>query len=80
MLKLPVTFCVLAGVKLIFCRLGTVDGPWRFHNSTRQLEHAILKRCLSVHPETNQLAMLRCDENNSYQQWRFKEVRPDWSS
>uniref|UniRef100_A0A8D8UD27 Polypeptide N-acetylgalactosaminyltransferase n=1 Tax=Cacopsylla melanoneura TaxID=428564 RepID=A0A8D8UD27_9HEMI len=68
------------GVKLIFCRLGTVDGPWRYQNSTRQLEHAVLKRCLSVHPETNQLAMLRCDDNNLYQQWKFKEVRPDWSS
>jgi len=64
------------GVKLVVCRLGTVDGPWQYDESTKTMLHKVLKRCLAVHPQNNQLTLLPCDTSNRYHQWVFKEIQP----
>lgn len=91
------------GVKLVFCRLGTVDGPWHYDPvcvllfekkifsettdlkfSTIMLQkstiimHTLLRKCLAVHPQNQQLVLLHCDPINTYQQWIFKEIVPKW--
>jgi polypeptide N-acetylgalactosaminyltransferase len=38
--------------------------------------HKVLKRCLAVHPQNNQLTLLPCDTSNRYHQWVFKEIQP----
>lgn len=64
------------GVKLVVCRLGTVDGPWQYDENSKTMLHKVLKRCLAVHPQTSQLTLLPCDPANRYHQWRFKEIQP----
>ncbi|CAH0560779.1 unnamed protein product [Brassicogethes aeneus] len=66
------------GVKLAFCRLGTVDGPWSYDDATHTLLHRTHKKCIALHPQTSHLSLMPCDVNNAYQQWIFKEVRPKY--
>lgn len=68
------------GVKLAICRLGTVDGPWQYDESSHTLLHRVHKKCIAVHPNTHQLSLMPCDINNAYQQWKFHTIRPNWSS
>ncbi|EDV46600.1 N-acetylgalactosaminyltransferase 7 [Drosophila erecta] len=66
------------GIKLAVCRLGTVDGPWQYNEHTKHLMHRVHKKCMALHPATQQLSLGHCDVNDSYQQWWFKEIRPRW--
>ncbi|KAJ8931304.1 hypothetical protein NQ314_015805 [Rhamnusium bicolor] len=64
------------GIKLAFCRLGTIDGPWTYDEHTHTLLHRVHKKCMALHPQTSHLSLMPCDINNAYQQWLFKEIRP----
>ncbi|XP_063986785.1 N-acetylgalactosaminyltransferase 7 [Diachasmimorpha longicaudata] len=66
------------GIKLAFCRLGTVDGPWEYDEKTKTLLHRVHRKCVAFHPQTHQLSLMPCDVNNVYQQWSFHQIRPDW--
>lgn len=66
------------GVKLVVCTLGTVNGSWEYDENTRLLMNKKRGKCLSVHPQTSLLMLLRCDINDTYQQWRFKKTIPNW--
>ncbi|XP_018027384.1 N-acetylgalactosaminyltransferase 7 isoform X1 [Hyalella azteca] len=66
------------GIKLIFCRLGTVDGPWIYDEDTHVLKHKRFNKCVSLHPSSNQLQLLPCDPINNYQKWTFKQITPNW--
>lgn len=66
------------GVKLAFCRLGTVDGPWQYDEVTFTMLHRVQKKCIAVHPQTRQMSLMPCDPNNAYQQWKFKTIKPKW--
>lgn len=66
------------GIKLAFCRLGTVDGPWLYDESSHTLLHRVHKKCMALHPQTSHLSLMPCDVNNAYQQWFFKEIHPKW--
>ncbi|KAK7598309.1 hypothetical protein V9T40_006544 [Parthenolecanium corni] len=65
-------------VKLVFCRLGTVDGPWEYNAESRSLLNTDHGKCLTVHPQTKLLMLMRCDSINTFQQWAFKETVPKW--
>lgn len=67
------------GIKLAFCRLGTVNGPWQYDENTHTLLHRVHKKCMALHPQTSHLSLMPCDVNNTYQQWYFKEIIPKWS-
>ncbi|XP_066252152.1 N-acetylgalactosaminyltransferase 7 [Euwallacea similis] len=66
------------GIKLAFCRLGTVDGPWIYDEDTHTLLHKVHKKCIALHPQTSHLSLMPCDTNNAYQQWLFKQLTPKW--
>uniref|UniRef100_A0A0A9WWW6 Polypeptide N-acetylgalactosaminyltransferase n=1 Tax=Lygus hesperus TaxID=30085 RepID=A0A0A9WWW6_LYGHE len=66
------------GVKLVFCKLGSVSGPWQYDEKTMVLFHKQKKKCIAVNPQTQHLSLLSCDPVNTYQQWKFKEVHPNW--
>lgn len=66
------------GIKLAFCRLGTVDGPWQYDSKTHTLYHRVLKKCMALHPQTTHLSLMPCDINNTFQQWHFKNIRPKY--
>ncbi|XP_023710321.1 N-acetylgalactosaminyltransferase 7 isoform X1 [Cryptotermes secundus] len=66
------------GIKLVFCRLGTVDGPWEYDETSRTLFHRVHKKCVALHPQTSHLSLMPCDTVNTYQQWTFKELQPKY--
>ncbi|XP_022920157.1 N-acetylgalactosaminyltransferase 7 [Onthophagus taurus] len=66
------------GIKLTFCRMGTVDGPWSYDENSFVLLHRVHKKCMALHPQTAHLSLMPCDINNTYQQWKFKEIQPKW--
>lgn len=66
------------GVKLVFCKLGTVDGPWEYDEQAHTLFHKNHKKCIALHPQTLHLSLMTCDPVNTYQQWVFREIHPKW--
>jgi len=67
------------GVTISYCDMGRVDGPWVYREDTRQVYNTVLKRCLTVHPETGKLLLRECDRNNEYHRWQWKEITPHWA-
>lgn len=67
------------GVKLVVCKLGTVDGPWKYNENTQTLQHHVEKKCMVVHPSTKKLSLQPCDLKSAYQQWKFYEITPQWA-
>ncbi|XP_014259783.1 N-acetylgalactosaminyltransferase 7 isoform X2 [Cimex lectularius] len=66
------------GIKLVFCKLGTVNGPWQYDEKTKNIYHQQKRKCIAVNPESQLLSLMSCDPNNTYQQWTFKEIHPSW--
>jgi polypeptide N-acetylgalactosaminyltransferase len=66
-------------IKLLFCRLGSVDGPWKYDADSKSMFHTKFKKCLAVHPHTGELNLSPCAPINEYQKWTFKEIIPSWA-
>lgn len=64
------------GIKLVYCRLGTVDGPFVYKEESKALYHRTQKKCIAVHPVSSTLSLMPCDPNNSFQHWTFKILKP----
>ncbi|XP_037071879.1 LOW QUALITY PROTEIN: N-acetylgalactosaminyltransferase 7-like, partial [Pollicipes pollicipes] len=65
-------------VKLAFCRLGTVNGPWQYSESSQTMFHRTLKACMSLDPGSGQLKMLEWDSRDAYKKWQWKQLTPRW--
>lgn len=65
-------------VKQAFCRLGTVDGPWRYEPEQQHLIHRLHSNCLTIHPHTRTLGLAPCDPNNIYMKWTITHNKPNW--
>ncbi|RWS24963.1 N-acetylgalactosaminyltransferase 7-like protein [Leptotrombidium deliense] len=59
---------------LIVCKLGTVDGPWRYDPKSKHLVHTKLDLCLQ-HREDGAVHLSDCDDSLR-QQWVWKKIRP----
>uniref|UniRef100_A0A224XKM4 Polypeptide N-acetylgalactosaminyltransferase n=1 Tax=Panstrongylus lignarius TaxID=156445 RepID=A0A224XKM4_9HEMI len=66
------------GIKMVFCRLGSVNGPWQYDEKTRVMYHQRKHKCIAVSPQTFHISLMSCDPVNTYQQWIFKEMHPNW--
>jgi polypeptide N-acetylgalactosaminyltransferase len=64
------------GIKLAICRMGTVDGPWKYEEESSTIVHRTHKKCIAVHPISSALSLMHCDPNNAFQQWKFKTLKP----
>lgn len=60
---------------LIFCKLGTVDGPWEFEIEEERLRHKNLDKCLTFDREDEQLKMASCGDDIT-QKFMWKNIRP----
>ncbi|XP_014276600.1 N-acetylgalactosaminyltransferase 7 [Halyomorpha halys] len=65
-----------SGIKLVFCPLGSVSGPWQYDEETHVLYHKQKRKCMAVHPQSQHLSLAPCDTVNTYQQWIFREIQP----
>jgi len=64
-----------SSVKLIYCPLGKVDGPWEYDEVTGTMKHKNLGKCIAVHPTSNQLIIRDCEPSNTYHQWAWKKLK-----
>lgn len=67
------------GIQLVVCKLGTVDGPWKYDEKTLMLHHSADNKCMALHPGTKKLSLQACDVKSAYQQWNFYEIKPVWA-
>lgn len=67
------------GIQLVVCKLGTVDGPWKYDEKLLTMQHHGEKKCMAVHPGTKKLSLAPCDHKSAYQQWNFYEIKPKWA-
>lgn len=67
------------GIQLVVCKLGTVDGPWKYDEKTLTLHHSADNKCMALHPGTKKLSLQTCDLKSAYQQWNFYEIKPVWA-
>jgi len=65
-----------SSVKLIFCPLGKVDGPWDYDEVTNVMKHKTTGKCLTVHPTNSNLMLRDCDPGNTYHQWTWRKLKP----
>jgi len=76
-------WCALAdradSVTISWCPAGRNDGPWEYRETTKQIYHSKQGKCLSVHPESRDLILRDCDNNNEYHSWSWKEITPHWA-
>ncbi|UXI22034.1 plexin-B [Sarcoptes scabiei] len=61
-------------IKLKFCDLGTVNGPWSYDEDTKQLINR--EKCLTYDEDRTTLQLSECDVDNQNQKWRWKPIRP----
>ena len=67
------------GVTISYCDLGSVDGPWVYKTDAQQVYNTVLKRCLTVHPETEKLLLSKCDRSSPHHRWQWGEITPHWA-
>ncbi|XP_042897553.1 N-acetylgalactosaminyltransferase 7 isoform X2 [Parasteatoda tepidariorum] len=61
-------------VKLVFCSLGTVDGPWEYNETKKMLYHKQHRKCLELSHSRGSLHLQSCNDNSNGQKWIFKEL------
>lgn len=66
-------------VSVAWCVMSSVNGPWVFKDETHQMYHKDLDRCLAVHPENQSLLTRDCNDNDLFQKWAWKELKPYWA-
>ncbi|KAH6925348.1 hypothetical protein HPB50_003889 [Hyalomma asiaticum] len=60
---------------VVYCTLGTVDGPWEYSVDTQHLYHKTHKKCLSYNKRSYRVHLDRCDDSNVNQHWTFREIQ-----
>lgn len=65
-----------SSIQLVYCSLGTVDGPWSYRADTKQLYHKHHKKCLEYGQNEDYLKLVRCSGGSLGQQWKFQQIRP----
>ncbi|XP_053214183.1 N-acetylgalactosaminyltransferase 7-like [Panonychus citri] len=63
-------------MSLIYCKLGTVDGPWSFDEHTKQMVHTSTTKCLQFFKSDSSVKLTKCDPNEVAQQWIWKKITP----
>ncbi|XP_075555018.1 N-acetylgalactosaminyltransferase 7 isoform X2 [Dermacentor variabilis] len=60
---------------VVYCSLGTVDGPWEYSVDTQHLYHKTHKKCLSYSKRSYKVHLEKCDDSSLNQQWTFREIQ-----
>ncbi|GIY17108.1 n-acetylgalactosaminyltransferase 7 [Caerostris darwini] len=61
-------------MKLVFCTLGTVDGPWEYNPTSKLLFHKQHQKCLELSHDKGTLNLQPCNSASNGQKWIFREL------
>lgn len=62
-------------MQLIYCKLGTVDGPWQYDDNTSRIYHTKSDQCLEYSSDEGSLTMNECSEDRT-QKWQWRKIKP----
>lgn len=62
-----------------WCKAGGTSGSWEFLEKEGFFMHKDKQLCLVINNVTLKLNLARCDKNNKFHKWAFKEVTPQWA-
>ncbi|KAH9375682.1 hypothetical protein HPB48_008663 [Haemaphysalis longicornis] len=62
-------------MEVVYCQLGTVDGPWEYDADTSQLHHKRERRCLAFNEYNHKVHLAECVDGAIQQQWTFREIQ-----
>ena len=70
--------------KIVFLSQDTLQAEFIYYfffmqDETHQMYHKDLDRCLAVHPENQSLLTRDCNDNDLFQKWAWKELKPYWA-
>lgn len=65
-------------VKLMYCSLGTVDGPWKYDEESETLFHKLHKKCVTYMSHSGQLKLVPCNSDDQNMKWKFKQLHPKY--
>lgn len=62
-------------MEVVYCALGTVDGPWEYSVDTKSLYHKKHQQCLTYGKRGNKVHLAKCDDSDTNQHWTFHEIQ-----
>ncbi|KAH8027242.1 hypothetical protein HPB51_003749 [Rhipicephalus microplus] len=60
---------------VVYCSLGTVDGPWEYSVDTKHMYHKTHKKCLTYNRRNYKVHLEKCDDGDLSQHWTFREIQ-----
>lgn len=63
-----------ASMNLVYCKLGKVDGPWKFDQETSQMVYSN-GLCLEFSDDVGAVHLSKCNSNEN-QKWIWKKIKP----
>ncbi|CAG2182105.1 unnamed protein product, partial [Oppiella nova] len=61
---------------LIYCKLGTVDGPWSYDKDTQQMKYKRKSLCLAWEGDQGKVHLTECRTGDRSQRWNWKQLQP----
>jgi polypeptide N-acetylgalactosaminyltransferase len=62
-------------MNLIYCKLGKVEGPWRYDENTSQMIYKTSNLCLEFKDDVGAVHLSECNDNEN-QKWIWKKIKP----
>lgn len=62
-------------MEVVYCALGTVDGPWEYSVDTKSLYHKKHRLCLTYSKRGYKVHLAKCDDSDTNQHWTFHEIQ-----
>ena len=65
-------------MSLIYCKLGSVEGPWSYDEHTQQMVHtsSTTSKCLQFFKSDSSVKLSKCDPNDESQKWIWSKITP----
>ncbi|KAG1650392.1 N-acetylgalactosaminyltransferase 7 [Nymphon striatum] len=61
-------------IKLAYCHLGRVNGPWSYDADSKTIIHTKLKKCMEVSKNSASIKLRFCNSQSDAQKWVFREL------
>lgn len=63
-----------SSMDIVYCKLGTVDGPWEYTADTSHLYHKRERKCLMFNEHNHEVHLAECNDDAIQQKWTFREI------
>lgn len=64
-----------SSMTLVYCKLGRVDGPWRYDEDSSQMIYKPSGLCLELREDVGAVNLNECN-NEENQKWIWRKIKP----